>query len=84
MTEHEDRGMQRVTKCNAELQRDEPTQSDVVQCRDYAEKHTDRHKGSQRLFRVLGNCREEPRILSQVFSDYICQCIPCKDSFVEE
>ena len=30
----------------------EPTQSDAVQRRDCAERHTDRRRGSQRLFRV--------------------------------
>ena len=84
MTEHEDRGTQRVIEGNTELQRSEPTHSDVVQHRDYAERHADRRRGSQRLFWVSGNFREGPRILSQVFSDYICKCIPCKDSFPEE
>ena len=84
MTELKDRGTQSVIGCSTELQCSEPTQSYAIQRRDYAKEHTDKHREKQRLIRVSGNCWEEPRILSHVFSDFICQCIPCKDSFAEE
>ena len=59
MTENEERGMQRATEGSAELQ-----------CRvteSSAEKHIERRRGRQRVFRVSENLREVPGIVLDVF-----------------